>query len=63
MTATCTDMSGMGEWDPIPADLVCRTEPGDLLLQFLAHGFGMLLLAYSRLGLMSLEYITPLLFM
>ena len=62
MTATCRNLSGRGEWDPNPADLVCRIEPGDLLLQFVAHGFGMLLLTYSRMGLMSLEYITPLLF-
>ena len=32
MTATCRDMSGRGEWEPNPADLVCRIEPGDLLL-------------------------------
>ena len=28
MTATCRDMSGMGEWDPNPVDLTCRERPG-----------------------------------
>ena len=26
--ATCTDMSGTGEWEPNPADLTCRKKPG-----------------------------------
>ena len=25
---TCTDMSGLGEWDPDPADLDCEINPG-----------------------------------
>ena len=29
---TCTDMSGIGEWVPDPADLtICREAPGELL--------------------------------
>ena len=32
MTATCRNLSGTGEWEPNPADVVCRIEPGDFLL-------------------------------
>ena len=32
MTTTCRDVLETGEWEPNPADLVCRIEPGDLLL-------------------------------
>ena len=28
MITTCTDMLGRGEWDPNPADLICRKKPG-----------------------------------
>ena len=31
MTATCNEMSGMGEWEPNPAYLVCRGSPGRLI--------------------------------
>ena len=31
MTATCTDMSGTGEWNPNPANLICRVVPGRLI--------------------------------
>ena len=31
MAATCTDMSGTGEWEPNPADLICRGAPGRLI--------------------------------
>ena len=32
MTATCTDMSGRGEWDTNPADLTCREKPGMFII-------------------------------
>ena len=31
---TCTDMSGMGEWVPDPAELVCRKRPGEMPIMF-----------------------------
>ena len=31
MAATCRDMSGRGEWEPNPANLICRGAPGRLI--------------------------------
>ena len=31
MNTTCRDISGMGEWNPNPADLICRGAPGRLI--------------------------------
>ena len=45
---TCTDMSGMGEWVPDPADLDCRINPGKYCKIFYSYCGILLILCYGH---------------